>query len=140
MFFRETRVLWAVNRVLSHEAHIRGYRDKRLVHMAMNPPYPGSVPFGQRAHVYRRRSATDAALMLLLEYAGEWRALQKYPSSEVQPANAAQYAEIAKSAALVLAEIVWSNDKDIEEHVDEAVEVHFKRVLPEVRPSSRLTV
>lgn len=134
MFFRSTRILWNVTSAITDAAFDLGYTDKRLSEALMNPPYAANVPFKARAHVYRRRRVKDAALMVLLEYAGEWKALSEYPNDDVSAESAAQFAQIAQDAAIALAQRVWFNEADPKRQVAEAIDARFKNTLQEVRP------
>lgn len=134
MLFRTTRILWNVTSVIANAAYDLGYRDKRLSDALMNPPYSANVPFKVRAHVYRRRRIKDAALMVLLEYAGGWQALSKHPNDDVSADSATQYAQIAKDAAVTLAQQVWHKEADPRRKVAEAIDARFKNALQNVDP------
>lgn len=133
MFFRQTRIHWLVNRCISNEAYDRGYGDVRLAYALLNPPHLGNVPFSQRAHVYRRRTVKEAALRLLLEYSGEWRALAEYPGEGVSSSSAGTYARIAEKAALNLARKVWFKEEDVRAQVEAAIVETYHQFLPSIQ-------
>lgn len=133
MFFRQIRILRLVSRCISNEAYDRGYRDRRLGHCLMNPPHRWNVPFSQRAHVYRHRTVNGAALQLLLQYSGEWRALVEYPGKGVSSSNASAYASIAEKAALNLANKFCFEDEDIPAQIEKRIVGIYHDLLPDLQ-------
>ena len=76
MVLKVARVFLALSNRIKDEASRAGWEDRRLAQIAMTPPRWGGETFAGRCRRYRTRSVKEATMMLAMEYAGEWRALQ----------------------------------------------------------------
>ena len=68
-------------------------------------------------------------MMLAMEYAGEWRALQNARRPSESRNRSADFANLFRNVALALAQEIWRQEPDVARLVDAEINESFARAV-----------